>query len=256
MFVIRHNIIFSATAHSILLAAALLIGDSGEIRKASLMTVLLSDEQERSSIGRQEAVFDVKQSADAPVMPKALMKTATRLSTEQEIIPKQNPAPSVPVRPQSDTDSVSAPGLTDIDTQRNSSRDRGSGSAAVGSQTLRGSSGEAGVGTSSVSRSMIGQTTDAGTDAFLKQRIHNALQANLIYPYIAKKRSIEGTVLMEFRINSRGIPEGIRIIKGSNYSILDEAARETVIKTSPFPAISTVIEVPIRFSLRDNRASE
>jgi protein TonB len=84
----------------------------------------------------------------------------------------------------------------------------------------------------------------------LKQRIRNALQTNLIYPYIARKQRLEGTVLMEFRINGRGMPEGVRIVKGSSYAILDEAARETVLKASPFPAINNIIEVPIRFSLR------
>lgn len=251
MFRIRHNIIFSATAHSILLAAALLIGGSSEIRKTSLMTVLLSDEKEDSSPGKQATGAVVKQIAQTMAVPTSAMKTATKLSSAQEIIPKQNPAPSVPVRPQSDADSGSVPGVTGNEAQHYySSEVWGSSPSAVGSQSSRIGSGEGEAGSTSASRGQTGQTAETGSGVSLKQRIRDALQANLVYPYIARKRKMEGTVLMEFRINGRGMPEGVRVVKGSSYSILDEAARETVLKTSPFPAIEHSIEVPIRFSLR------
>jgi TonB family protein len=245
---IRHNIISSVMVHSILLAAALLIGGSSEIRRVSLLTVSFFDEKENSSPVKQAAIADMKQNARAMVTPKAAMRTVTKLSAAQVIIPKESLASLAPVKPQSDTDRGSGPVVTGIEMQSNATQVGGSSPSSVGSQTFQSSSGEA--VTASALRGQRGQSTETGSDASLKQRIRNALQANLVYPYIAKKRRMEGTVLMEFRINGSGLPEDVRIIKGSNYSILDEAARETVLKTSPFPAINNIIEVPIRFSLR------
>lgn len=236
--------------HSILLAAALLIGGSSEIRKANLFTVSLLGEKESSSPGKQAASSDMKQSAQTIATPKSAKRIVTKLSPAQEIIPKQNLASLAPVKPQPDTDKNSVPGVTGNETQRYFSEVGGSSPSSVSSQSSRSGSGEGEAGTASASRGQTGQATETGADASLKQRIRNALQTNLVYPYIARKQRLEGTVLMEFRINGRGMPEGVRIVKGSSYAILDEAARETVLKASPFPARDNVIEVPIRFSLR------
>jgi TonB family protein len=89
-------------------------------------------------------------------------------------------------------------------------------------------------------------------NASLHQKIRAALQANLVYPYIARKKQMEGSVMVSFRVDQRGKPEAIRILKGSGYSILDSAARDTVVKASPFPAMNRSVEVPITFTLKDN----
>jgi TonB family protein len=245
---IRHNIIFSVVAHSILLAVALLIGGGSEIRKVSLLTISIFDGIDDLSLGKQATSADIKQTAPALEKPKAALQTVTKSSAAQEITSQQNPEPLASVKPQSDADSGSLPGVFGNSAQGKFSEVGGGRPSSVGGKSHSGGNGEA--GTASSSRTQKGQAVDAGTDALLKQRIRDALQANLVYPYIARKRRMEGTVLMEFRINGRGLPEGVRIVKGSSFSILDEAARETVLKTSPFPAGDTLIEVPIRFSLR------
>lgn len=246
---IRHNIIFSVMVHSILLAAVLLIGGSSEIRKVSLLTISIFDGIDDSSLEKKSAHADPKLNAPALEKPKAALRTVTKSSSAQGITSQQNPEPLASVEPQADADSGSLPGVIGNSAQGKSSEVGGNRSTSVGSQSSGGGNGE--TGTASSLRGQKGQAADVGTaDALLKQKIRNALQANLVYPYIARKRRIEGTVLMEFRINGRGLPEGVRIVKGSSYSILDEAARETVLKTSPFPAGDTLIEVPIRFSLR------
>lgn len=96
-----------------------------------------------------------------------------------------------------------------------------------------------------------GQQHGSAGDASLGQIIRAALQANLVYPYIARKKQMEGSVTVSFRINQTGNPEAIRILKGSGYSILDAAARDTVVKASPFPARNNSVEVPITFTLKD-----
>ena len=85
------------------------------------------------------------------------------------------------------------------------------------------------------------------------QKIRDAIESNLVYPYIARKKKIEGTALVEFKINQRGVPEDFKIVRSSGHSMLDKAARETVIKASPFPVLKDTIEIPITFLLKDNR---
>ena len=80
--------------------------------------------------------------------------------------------------------------------------------------------------------------------------IRSAIQKNLIYPFTAKKRNIEGTVLTEFSINNSGIPVNIKIIKSSGFNVLDSAAVQTIPKASPFPVLKGDIEIPITFVLR------
>jgi protein TonB len=62
---------------------------------------------------------------------------------------------------------------------------------------------------------------------------------------------MEGSVLIGFRINRTGNTEAIRILKSSGYSMLDTAAKETVVKASPFPVLNNTIEIPITFLLKD-----
>lgn len=214
------------------------------------MTVLLSDEKESSSPGKQAAIADEKQHAQPMITSKAEVKPAVRLPKTQEIAPKQNVAPLAPVRPQSDSDSGPASGLTGIETQHYYSSDvGGSSSSSVSSQSSRSGHGEGETGAASASRGQTGQTTDAGAPDSLKQRIRDALQANLVYPYIARKRRMEGTVLVDFKINHRGTAEKIRVLKGSGYALLDSAAMETVVKASPFPVADFSVEVPITYRL-------
>ncbi len=70
------------------------------------------------------------------------------------------------------------------------------------------------------------------------------------YPEIAKKRGWEGTVIAEFSIDRKGVPENITIVRGSGYEILDSAARDTIIKASPLPVIKGKLEIPITFRLK------
>lgn len=231
--------------HTILLVAAVLIGGSSETRKASLLFVSLLDEYATSSHMNQTTAGEI-QPAKTLVRPKTEDKPDTEFSADHMIKPLHDLAPFTPAEPPAETLNNSGYEVTGSQTQITSSLVMDSGQSSVSTQTVLSSS--AGAGTASVSRGLTGQATE--TEASLRQRIRDALQANLVYPYIARKRRIEGTVLIEFRINGIGMPEGVRILKGSSYSILDAAARETVLKSSPFPAIENIIEVPIRFSLQ------
>ena len=81
--------------------------------------------------------------------------------------------------------------------------------------------------------------------------IRNAIERVKIYPLLARKRKIEGTVIMEFIINNKGYPQDIRIEKSSEHEILDSAAIKTVKNAAPLPHIQGKIIIPIRFKLTD-----
>lgn len=234
---IRHNIVFSATAHSLLLAAVLLLGGSSELRKATLFTVSLLDENGRKTAGGHETK-GIKQLLPAPAnaVSSSSQETASPTLTRTDL----------PTTPAAASSSVETHAIQPLESSGKGSRAMGavsSGGTAVSLGT-GGTDGETVRGNQSVESAM--------SDALLKRKIRSALQANLVYPYIARKRNIEGTVFMVFHLDAKGKPEDIRVSRGSNYAILDEAARETVLKTSPFPASNLTIEVPIRFSLRPN----
>lgn len=80
--------------------------------------------------------------------------------------------------------------------------------------------------------------------------IRHAIEQATRYPLSARKRGIEGTATAEFTINSRGYPEDVKIIRSSGSDILDKAAKETVLRASPFPVVSGSIEIPITFRLK------
>ncbi len=79
--------------------------------------------------------------------------------------------------------------------------------------------------------------------------IRAAIEKATDYPALARRRGIEGTVITGFRINNKGLPEGITVIKSSGYSLLDNAAKETVMKAAPLPSVKGDIEIPITFRL-------
>jgi len=89
---------------------------------------------------------------------------------------------------------------------------------------------------------------------------HSALRAQAMeritqqrrYPELARRRRIEGTVIVGFRITPEGGVTGLRIKKGVD-ELLDQAALEAVQGATPLPgalAADGELEVPFQFSLR------
>lgn len=72
-----------------------------------------------------------------------------------------------------------------------------------------------------------------------------------VYPLIARKRGIEGTTYINFKITRDGKPEDLQIARGSGSRILDEATIKIVKKAAPFPHIDNRVEVPVAFRLKN-----
>lgn len=78
------------------------------------------------------------------------------------------------------------------------------------------------------------------------------------YPRAAKRRRLESTVTVTFRVDRQGNVLSQSIVEGSGYEILDREALATIDRANPMPPVpadittSTVIlNIPIRFELSE-----
>ena len=97
---------------------------------------------------------------------------------------------------------------------------------------------------------------DSDDLANYKAHVLGAIRSNRNYPRRARRRDIEGVVVVGFRIQPSGALEQIRLIESSGSSLLDEAALESVRATGnvdPIPESLNRpfmdIQVPVRFEL-------
>ncbi len=251
---IRSNIAASAILHTLMFAAAFVAGSSSELRKTRVIAVSLIEEWGIKTAGQR---------AEAPqnkILQKSLSKGVSSNNHAEHddlpVMPRQN----------ADTTPVSAPLIEQALPSQSRDIMPMVGPMHTGeSPVIGGTVSRSGFGITAISPGAStgananaaahsgGQKIESTGNASLRQTIRALLQANLVYPYIARKRQMEGSVMVSFRINQAGNPETIRILKGSGYSILDSAAQETVVKASPFPVANSVIEVPITFTLQNRR---
>lgn len=82
--------------------------------------------------------------------------------------------------------------------------------------------------------------------------IRSAIEKAKTYPFLARKKGIEGTVITVFTINSQGYPKNVRVEKSSGSEILNSAALNIIAKAAPFPSVDGHIVIPITFSLMKN----
>lgn len=92
------------------------------------------------------------------------------------------------------------------------------------------------------------------TPVFDAAYLHNPAPA---YPPAARKRHVEGTVLLEVSVSPQGTAESVTLHTSSNSPLLDEAARKAVAAWQFIPAkrngtaISATVIVPVIFTLGD-----
>jgi protein TonB len=125
----------------------------------------------------------------------------------------------------------------------------------------RGQGGEGGGrGTGSGSGMGSGQGRGTGSGSALSgylREIRRLLEKQKDYPWIARRRHLQGVVAVVFTIGSRGQIESARISRSSGHALLDRAAQNTIRRVGrfpPFPAAlnrqKLTIEVPLAFRLR------
>jgi protein TonB len=141
--------------------------------------------------------------------------------------------------------------VTESTTEESSSGVETSGAAySSGDETTRGEvAAEQGKGGESAEPSY---GTEVSRDALLLQ-IRDAIQRELTYPPLARRRKLEGTVVAGFVIDRGGEPHGIEIVESSGFSILDKEVVEIIERASPYPRIPERVEVPVSFRLVTGR---
>ena len=92
--------------------------------------------------------------------------------------------------------------------------------------------------------------SEGGNEDYIR-RIQELIERTKIYPPLARKRKQEGTVIVQFAIDTKGLPRDVRIIRSAGFTLLDSAARDIITKAAPFPHVKGAIEVPITFRLQD-----
>jgi len=76
------------------------------------------------------------------------------------------------------------------------------------------------------------------------------------YPQVARRRGMEGTVLLEVWVDSQGGVKDLRVFQSSGHEILDQAAMDAVRRWAFEPArrgdqaVEMWVKVPVRFQLR------
>jgi protein TonB len=71
-----------------------------------------------------------------------------------------------------------------------------------------------------------------------------------VYPFVARQRRQEGTVLLLVTLDEAGNPSSVTVEQSSGYSILDKAAQKQVAAAWRFkPGQGSKVLVPVEFHL-------
>ncbi len=85
--------------------------------------------------------------------------------------------------------------------------------------------------------------------------LRGLIEKNKVYPILARRRNLQGEVLIRFKIDTQGKLVGLDLVGTCPHDILNKAAKEAVIKASPFPPppnglIQDFLEVELKIVFR------
>ncbi|HUT65431.1 MAG TPA: TonB family protein, partial [Spirochaetota bacterium] len=82
--------------------------------------------------------------------------------------------------------------------------------------------------------------------------LRKRIEEELVYPYMARKKGLQGVVRLTVRLDEEGNLLNVSIAESSGYKVLDNAAAALIERIVPYPHdLGTLlsVEVPIRYSL-------
>jgi protein TonB len=88
--------------------------------------------------------------------------------------------------------------------------------------------------------------------AVVIEGLRERIMKELVYPYIARKKGIQGVVYVTLRLDENGNLLDVHITRSSGYKSLDNAAVQLVQKVVPYQhnlGKSLSVQIPIRYSL-------
>jgi TonB family protein len=80
------------------------------------------------------------------------------------------------------------------------------------------------------------------------ESVRAAVQGTLRYPALARKRGLEGTVLVRFHIGSDGAVDQVTVVASAGRA-LDDAAQDAVQRAAPFRTGPGWVRIPVVFQL-------
>lgn len=78
--------------------------------------------------------------------------------------------------------------------------------------------------------------------ARIEAQLHTSLARHFDYPYVARLRGWEGSVLLAFIVQASGNLNDIRIIRSSGFSVLDDSAVDSLKKVQQLPEAVALLQ--------------
>jgi protein TonB len=193
--------------------------------------------------------------AAPPVHPPRKSRIKRKIRPKVKLAPPPEPtkAPVLPTPITASTRAQPAPAVA--------ATNRTGASGAAGGVAGQGQGGAGGGGGTGSGRGMgSGQGRGTGSGSALSgylREIRRLLEKHKDYPWMARRRQLQGVVAVVFTIGSGGQIEAARISRSSGHALLDRAAQDTVRRVGRFPPLPAAlnrqkltIEVPLAFRLR------
>lgn len=87
----------------------------------------------------------------------------------------------------------------------------------------------------------VATTVSADSRKHIQQYLHDEFQRYFYYPRLAIKRGWQGEVQIGLRIEANGTLSRIRVLRGSGYSLLDNAATKSLARVEALPAAVSLL---------------
>jgi TonB family protein len=252
----KRTLALSAFLHVILFSAALMsFRGSRNMQPENMFFVTLTEDIKRPEAAavvtkteKPGHSFPLKEDKMKP-LPDAYQKTVLDIHEKTALNTKQEPIKNVLSAADSFDSNQAVSGMAASDKNADDTNNK-----EVLNSTLSfegpGNNEYQGSGHSLSGDKKISGKSEISPDAIIKL-IENAIERAKAYPFWARKRGIEGTVYVSFRIGTDGKPEEITIRKSSGSGILDSATLDVVRKAAPYPFIESRVEIPVTYRLKD-----
>jgi len=245
---IRKTLTLSALLHVILFSAALLsFRGSRNMQAEDLFFVNLTEDVKKSAV--QEVVGKIEKPAPSPPLKKNIKKPRI----EAQLQPVLTKNPETPVRNNLGRESetlknVSSSEELSVDAAYSDGNEI---TAAITGREINDTHTYQGNGDNSTTEKISDEKDKGLLSDGVIELIADAIERTKAYPLLARKRGMEGTVYVSFRIDHDGRPEELVIKKSSGFGILDTATLEVIKKAAPFPYIESRVEIPVTYRLKD-----
>jgi len=245
---IKKTLTLSALLHVILFSAALLsFRGSRNMHAEDLFFVNLTEDAKRPDV--QEVVGKIEK----PALPPLLKKNIKKPRIEAQPQPALTKNPETLVRNNLGRESetlknVSSSEELSVDAAYSDGNEI---TAAITGREINDTHTYQGNGDNSTTEKISDEKDKGLLSDGVIELIADAIERTKAYPLLARKRGMEGTVYVSFRIDHDGRPEELVIKKSSGFGILDTATLEVIKKAAPFPYIESRVEIPVTYRLKD-----